>query len=125
MKRKSSKKNGQKKNHLPAVFILNAILWVGYGIYIYYDMAVLNRNTGSADVVTLFVFINALVMLASGLLLKKNEIETYYFALVVAALNTLLMLFNLLDPFFFASFILDLIILWILIPQRRRYLPKS
>ena len=125
MKRKSSKKNVQKKNHLPAVFILNAILWVGYGIYIYYDMAVLNRNTGSADVVTLFVFINALVMLASGLLLKKNEIETYYFALVVAALNTLLMLFNLLDPFFFASFILDLIILWILIPQRRRYLPKS
>lgn len=125
MKRKSSKKNGQKRNHLPAVFILNAILWVVYGIYIYYDMAVLNRNTGSADVVTLFVFINALVMLASGLLLKKNEIETYYFALVVAALNTLLMLFNLLDPFFFASFILDLIILWILIPQRRRYLPKS
>jgi hypothetical protein len=32
---------------------LSSILWLAYGVYIYFDMAVINKNTGSADILTL------------------------------------------------------------------------
>jgi Na+/melibiose symporter-like transporter len=121
MSRRPAKKRDQKKNNLPALFILNTILWFIYGIYIYYDMAVRNNNTNAADVVTLFVFVNAILMFVSGIMLRKFEIERYYFALLVVALNILLMLFNLSDLFFLTSFLLDLIILLLLIPLRKNY----
>jgi Na+/melibiose symporter-like transporter len=121
MSRRPAKQSGQKKNNLPAWFILNTILWFIYGIYIYYDMAVRNNNTNAADVVTLFVFVNAILMFVSGIMLRKFGVERYYFALLVVALNILLMLFNLSDLFFLTSFLLDLIILLLLIPLRKNY----
>jgi hypothetical protein len=105
-------------------FILNAVLWFGYGIYIYYDMAVVNNNTASADIVTLFTFVNAGLLLFSGIKLGKPEKWTYIFAASVTAFNTLLSLFNIVDLFFLISFLLDLIILWTIIPLRRQYFPK-
>jgi len=114
----------QKRNTARAIFILNAILWLGYGVYIYYDMAVLNNNTDAADILTIFVLINAAAMLASGILLRKIQSSTYYFALAVVVFNTLLMLTNLFDLFFLSSFILDLIVFLNLTPLRKEYLPK-
>lgn len=125
MRKRSSKKNAPKKNYLPALFFLNSILWFMYGIYIYYDMAVLNKNTGSADIVTIFVFVNSVFQFISGLLLRKFEAEPFYFALVVVGLNMLLMLANLFDLFFFAAFVLDLVILLMLFQLRKDYLSKS
>ena len=104
---------------------LNAILWLIYCGYIYYDMAVVNNNKTSADIAAIFLFVMAGLMFVSGLLLGKVKIEGYYFALIVVSLNTLLMLFNLPDLFFLISFLLDLVILWLLIPLRKDYLLKS
>jgi len=104
------------------LFFLNAVLWFGYGIYIYYDMAVLNNNRSSADIVTIFVFVNAVAMLVSGIQFGKLEKWTYYFALVVVAANTLLTVLNVLDLFFLGVFILDLFILLNIIPMRRNYI---
>lgn len=103
---------------------MNAILWFGYGVYIYYDMAVLNKNLSSADILTVFIFVNAGLLLLSGIKLGKPEKWTYYLALMTIAFNTIISLMNILDLFFLIAFLLDLIILWVLIPLRRKYFPK-
>ena len=133
--RKKTKKNDQSVNNrnktdplkltmARVFFFLNSALWLAYGIYIYYDMAIANSNKNSADVVTLFVFVNAGLLLFSGVKFGKPQKWTYYFALVVVAFNTLLTLLNIVDLYFLVSFLIDLLILWAVIPLRRQYFPK-
>jgi hypothetical protein len=132
--RKKTKKNPEGNNREKAsllkvnmarvFFFLNAFLWFAYGVYIYYDMAVVNNNTGSADVVTLFVFVNAGLLLFSGIKFGSAPKWVYYFALTVTAFNTLLTLFNILDLYFLVSFVFNLFILWAVIPLRKQYFPK-
>lgn len=111
-----------RKNLVRFLFFLNAALWLGYGVYIYYDMAVLNSNLSSADIVTIFVFVNAVSMLVGGIQFGKSEKWTYYFALIVVGANTLLTVLNVLDLFFLGAFILDLFMLLNILPMRRNYI---
>jgi len=106
-------------------FFLNALLWFGYGVYIYYDMAVLNHNTNSADVVTLFTFANAGLLLFSGIKFGNPQKWIYYFALAVAVFNTILTLWNILDLYFLVSFLIDLLTLWAIFPLRKKYFLNS
>jgi len=105
-------------------FILNAIFWLGYGVYIYYDMAIKNNNKASADLLALFIFVNAGLLLFSGIKLGKPEKWTYYFASAVIAFNTILSLLNIVDLFFLLSFLFDLFVLWAIISLFRQYFPK-
>ena len=114
-----------RKSLVRILFFINAALWFGYVVYIYYDMAVLNKNLGSADVVTLFVFVNALAMLVSGIQLGKSESWAYYLAIVVLGANLLLTVLNILDLFFLGVFLLDLFTFLNLIPIRKSYLSNS
>jgi hypothetical protein len=114
--------NPLRVNMARIFFSLNAVLWLAYGIYIYYDMAVVNHNTGSADVVTLFAFVNAGLLFFSGIKFGKPQKWTYYFTVVVVAFNALLSLLNIVDLYFLASFLVDLFILWAILPLRRNYL---
>jgi hypothetical protein len=106
------------------LFILNAVLWFGYGIYVYYDMAVINKNTTSADIVTFFVFLNAGLLLFSGIKLGKPQTWTYFLAMAVLLLNAIPSLMNILDLFFLLSFLIDLLILWAIASLFRQYFPK-
>jgi hypothetical protein len=106
-------------------FTLNAVLWLTYVVYIYYDMAVVNHNTNSADVVTLFAFVNAGLLFFNAIKFGKPQKWTYYFALAVIAFNTLLSLLNILDLYFLVSFIFDLLILWAILPLRKSCLSNS
>ena len=111
-----------KVNTARIVFCLNAVLWLGYVVYIYYDMAVRNNNLTAADIVTLFSFVNAGLLLFSGIKFGQPQQWVYYFALAVVVFNTILSLFNIVDLYFLVSFILDLIILWAILPLRKNYL---
>jgi hypothetical protein len=103
---------------------LNAVLWLGYGIYIYYDMAIANDNKSSADIVTIYTFVNAGLLFFSAIKLGKPEKWTYIFAASVTIFNALLSLFNIVDLFFLISFLIDLLILWVIISLYRHYFPK-
>ena len=106
-------------------FILNAVFWLAYGVYVYYDMAIVNNNKSSADIVTLYIFINSGLLFFSGIKLGKPQKWTYFFTLGVLILNSVLSLLNIVDLFFMLSFFFDLFILWAVIPLRRQYFPKS
>ena len=105
------------------LFILNAILWFGYGVYVYYDMAVRNNNTTSADIVTIFVFVNAGLLLFSGIKLGKPQKWTYFLVAAVLLINIIPSLMNVFDLFFLLSFMVDLFILWTVISLYRQYFP--
>ena len=113
-----------RKNVARGLLFLNAALWLGYVVYIYYDMAVVNKNLSSADMVTIFVFVISIAMFVSGILLGQIQKERYYFALVVVLVNALLAVMNILDLFFFGIFVLDLFTLFFLLPLRKLYLAK-
>ena len=128
--RKRTKRNDEttikasllKKNMARALLFLNAVLWLGYTVYIYFDMAVVNHNELSADVTTVFVFVNAVIMFVSGMMLGKQQKFSFYFALVVIVLNIILTVANVADAFFMLAFVIDLIILWLLFQLRKDYL---
>ena len=125
MRRKSNKIDPKKKNILRALFYLNAILWLVYTIYIYFDMAVVNHNELSADIATIYVFVNAVAMFISGLALGNQQKPAFYLALVVIILNIILTILNITDLVFLAAFILDIIMLWLLMNIRNGYLLKQ
>ena len=114
--------NPLRKNTTRSLFFLNAILWFIYVVYIYYDMAVVNNNKSSADIVTIFVFVNAIAMLVSGIIFGRQKKRTYYFPLIVVILNTLLTLLNIVELFFAFVFIIDLLILGTILPLHKNYL---
>ena len=133
MMRKKSKRNDSarnktrevnplRKNMARSLFFLNAILWFIYVIYIYYDMAVVNHNENSADLATIFSFLNAVSMLVSGIIFGRQKILTYYFPLLVVLLNGILTLLNIVDLFFTFVFIINLLIIWTVLPLRKNYL---
>jgi len=113
-----------KKNLTRSFFYLNAMLWFIYGIYVYYDMAVLNNNKDSADLVTIFVFVNAIAMFVCGIVFGGPKRWSYYFPLVVVILNMLLTLLNIVELFFTFVFMIDLILLVMVLPLRKNYLSK-
>lgn len=114
--------NPLKINIARIFFCLNGVLWLGYVFYIYYDMAVVNGNLTAADIVTLFAFVNSVLLFFSGIKFGKPQQWTYYFALAVAVFNAILSLLNIVDLYFLVSFILDLIILWAILSLRKNYL---
>ncbi len=113
-----------RKNMARTLLFVNAVFWLGYVVFIYYDMAVVNKNEISADIATIFTFVNAAVIFASGILLGKPEKLSYYFALIVVILNMVLCLSSLKDNFFLISFIMDVVILFLLYQLRKSYLSK-
>jgi predicted MFS family arabinose efflux permease len=125
MRRKSKKIDPRKKSIVRILFYLNAILWLVYSIYTYFDMAVVNHNELSADIATIYVFVNAIAMFVSGLILGKLQGPSFYFAIVVAILNIILTILNLTDLIFMIAFVLDIAIVWLLMNIRDGYLLKS
>jgi lysylphosphatidylglycerol synthetase-like protein (DUF2156 family) len=122
MRRKPNKIDPRKKSIARALFYLNTILWFVYAIYIYFDMAVINHNELSADIATIYVLVNAAAMFAGGLMLGKQQKPAFYFALIVLALNIVLALANVTDIFFLVALMIDVVILWALLPLRKDYL---
>lgn len=107
-----------------ALFYIYAVVWFGYAVYVYYDMAVVNHNKSSADLATIYVLVNSIAFFASGMMLGKQSKASFYFAVVVTAQNILFTLMNLTELFFLSCFIVDALLLWLLYRLRGSYLSK-
>lgn len=124
-KSRSRKVDPFKKSTTQALFFLNAILWLLYAFYIILDMSAVKNNGAIVASVGFFVIVNAIAMLAAGILIMRQQKWVYYFALGVPLLNIFLTLTNLTDFFFMLALILDLLILWILFSLRKSYPSNS
>jgi len=122
MKKRSKNLISQRKNTTRGLFFFNAVLWFVYSIFIYYDMAIVNNNKTSADIAAVSLFIMAVFMWVSGIMLGKQPSRTYYPALLLVALNTTFTLMNLSDLLYLFAFIVDIIIISLLLALRKEYL---
>jgi hypothetical protein len=120
-KREKAKEPAQK-NIVRVLFYALALSWLGYGIYVYYDMAVANNNTSSADLAVVFILINMAAFFSSGQLLLKMQRSSWYFAIATASLNLIFNLMNYSVVFLLLSSFVDAAILWLLYRLRRSYL---
>lgn len=101
---------------------MNAILWLVYCVFIYYDMAVVNNNKTSADIATIFLFIMAAFMAVSGIMLSKQPSRAYYPALLLIVLNTIFTIMNLSNLLYLVAFVIDVIIISLLLALRKDFL---
>jgi len=121
MKRKSKRYNPARRDIVRVLFFLNALFWLGFGIYVVLDMFN-NLNVSSAIFVGIFMFGNAGLMIWSGTLLSQPQKWKYYFALIIILINifyTLSVQFGFLDVI---TFVLDLIILLMLVFFQKEFL---
>ena len=122
MKKRPKNLISQRKNTTRVLFFFNAILWLVYSIFIYYDMAIVNNNKTSANIATVFLFIMAAFMLVSGVMHSRQPSRAYYPALLLVALNAIFTLMNLSDLLYLFAFIIDIIIISLLLALRKEYL---
>ena len=103
------------------LFILNAAIWLGFGIV---SVVRLGGNAGqgvTAVVVAILVFGNSGAMALSGALLGRRRLLFYLFALAVLAVNVVLTFTDQFGAFDLITLVIDLVLLGILIVARKQF----
>jgi hypothetical protein len=109
-----------------ALFYLNAIIWLLFGVMSLFRMA--DRNPESSVTLTILailMFVNVGAMLFCALTIGKGRKWFYFLALAVLALNIVL---SITDEFGFFDFLvlaLDVLLLGLLISHRKSFLAAS
>ena len=124
MKRKEKYYFDVKLKIARAMFFLNALIWLGFSIYLFREMT-RNDNGLSATLIAVFMLGNAVAMFASGLLIYKRIKWGYYFSVAVLALNILLTFTDQFGIADFLTLLVDIVLLMILVSFTRLYFSKS
>jgi hypothetical protein len=103
------------------LFFINALIWLGFGLYTLVGMA--SRYPGQIVVYIVGVLMlgNVAAMALSGFLLGKQN-KMFFFAIFVLFINILLTFTDQFGLFDLATFVLDLVLLATLISIRKQYL---
>ena len=107
-----------------ALFFLNALTWVGFGIYLFLEMTGFN-NRLSAVIVAIFMLGNAAAMFISGLLIYRRIKWGYYFSVAVVALNIILTFTDQFGIADFLTLLVDIVLFMILLSLSNLYFSKT
>ena len=110
------------KKWAQGLLLLNAAIWLVFGIV---SVVRLAGNAGqgvTALVVAILIFGNAGAMALSGALLGRRRLLFYLFALAVLAVNIVLTFTDQVGAFDWITFALDLVLLGILLVARKQFL---
>jgi len=104
-----------------ALFLLNAAIWVLFGVVSLIRMS--NSAAGSASmwIVAILMFANACVMLWVGGGLGKQQRRFYYLALVVLAVNIILTVTDQFGLFDLIILVFDAVLFALLVATRAGY----
>jgi hypothetical protein len=100
------------------LFFLNTLIWVVLGISI-----LINTPANTPLVIGVMMFGNAAAMLVCGIGLGKQRKGFFFLALVVLVANIILTFTDEVGFLDFATFFVDLVLLILLIFDRKRYFP--
>ncbi len=107
-----------------ALFFTNALLWLGFGIFMFRQFNSLSKGA-SPFLVAFFLLVIAGSMLASGIMIANRIRWAYYFAMVALAMNIVLNFFGLFGILNFISVLLDIVLIMILISFTRLYFENA
>ena len=103
------------------LFFLDALIWLGVGLYTLWGMA--GRYSGQITVYVIGILMlgNVGAMLLSGFLLGRQNKWFFYFAILVLVINIILTVTDQFGIFDFITLIIDLVLFGILISIRKQY----
>ena len=110
-----------------AQFLLyvNALVWLGFGIYLFFDMVHAHNSTSVIFLISFFLLVNAAAMAFCGVTIARHDAWAYYFSIFVILVNGFFTRVGQFEVFDLLAFIADLIILVFLLSIGRAYLQES
>jgi hypothetical protein len=106
-----------------ALLFLNAFIWLVFGVIsLVRVMDGYPEKAVTVVVIGVMMFGNALLMLVSGLWIGKARKLSFFFALSVLAINIILTFTDQFGVYDFATLVIDLIILGLLLAARRYFI---
>ncbi len=104
---------------------VNALIWLGFGIYVFFDMLRANNNAQTMSLISFFLLVNVAVMAICGVTIGRRDPWAYYFSLFIVGLNAIFTRFGQFELFDLLAFFVDLVIFIFLLSMARMYLQKS
>jgi hypothetical protein len=105
-----------------ALFILNGVIWILFGLFGLYQFAASGEAQGtSTAIIALIMFANASLMIGLGFAIGKGKKRLYYLAIAVLLINIILTVTDEFGIFDFATLLIDVVLLALLIATRSRY----
>jgi hypothetical protein len=101
-----------------ALFYFNTFIWLGFSLSKFLDIIAFNNKSASNVITGIFMLGNAAALFLSGWMIAKGRRWARGFALLVLAVNLLLTLTDQFGIFDLLTFLIDIVILWILISLR-------
>jgi hypothetical protein len=111
-----------KTKTVQALFYLNALIWLAFGLYTLINMA--GRYPGGVITVYVIGFMmlgNVGMMFLSGILIGKQNKWAYFFAMFVLVINIISTVTDQFGFFDLVTLLLDLVIFGLLISIRKHY----
>ena len=105
-----------------ALFILNTLIWIAFGIASLNRMRPLMENFVPFLVIGILMFGNAAALLLAGLGLGTRRRLAFYFAIFILLVNIILTLTDQFGALDLATLVIDAILLGILFASRSIYL---
>ena len=116
------KDSSQNLKIAQGIFILNAVIWLVFGLYALLEMA--SRYPGQAitvHVIGILMLGNVAAMALSGFLIGRPEKLFLYFGVFVLVVNIILTVTDQFGIFDMVTLLLDLILLALLVSLRKQY----
>jgi hypothetical protein len=112
---------------ITAQFLLyvNALLWLGFGIYLFSDMVRAGNNLQVILMISFFLLVNVIAMAVCGFSIGRRDPAAWYFSLFIVVLNAVFTRVGQFQTFNLIAFIIDLVILIVLFSMAREYLQSS
>jgi hypothetical protein len=123
-KRTSKHTDPVKRNLARVLFFLNALFWLGFGMYVVVDMTTHLSGISAAVFVGIFMLGNAALMLWCGIMLVQPPKWGYYFALALVFVNLIYVLFVQFGLLAVLALVLDVAILIVLIFFQKEFTPN-
>lgn len=112
---------------LTAQFLLfaNALIWLGFGIYVFVDMVKAHNSSFVIFLISFFLLFNVGAMVFCGITIGRRDSWAYYFSLFIVAVNAIFTRVGQFEVFDLLAFIFDIVVLVFLLTIGRAYLKES
>ena len=110
-----------------AQFLLyvNALIWFGFGVYLFIDMMRANNSVAVILMISFFLLVNAGAMAFCAITIGRRDSWAYYFSVFIIIVNAIFTRLGEFNTYNLIAFILDMIVLLFLLFMGRAYLKGS
>ena len=112
---------------LTAQFLLfsNAVIWIGFGIYLFVDMVKAHNTASVIFLISFFLLVNAGAMAFCAVTIGRRDSWAYYFSLFILVVNAIFTRMGQFEVFDLLAFIFDIAVLVFLLTMGKAYLKES